>query len=85
MPRQVEAKRRGEDVPQPRGVQHNISAAKNLRREAAALDIDIAEENRKYQSRRSTMTWPKWSEFLRRREAVVAAVVAVVVVEQVRA
>ena len=46
---------------------------------------DIIEENRKYQSTRSTMTWPERSELLRRRGAVVVAVVAVVIVEPVRA
>ena len=76
---QSQARRRGEEVPQPRGVQHKVTPAKALRREAAALDREIAEQRRQYEKGTTTMTWPDWHELLRRREAVVAIVIFVVV------
>ena len=44
----VAAQRRGEEPPQPIGVRHTVSLAKSLRREAAALDWQMAEERRKH-------------------------------------
>ena len=73
------AVRRGEEPPPPKGVQHKVSTAKSLRKEAGILDKQMAEERQKYYDRYyrgPTMTRAQWNDLVRRREAIVAAVAA---------
>ena len=52
-----------------------VTKAKTLRREAVAIDKEVAKAKREYdQGSLPTMTWDQLTDLVRRQEAIVAAV-----------